>query len=234
MRAIAIDDEPKALETLSRYLEKIPFLRLEQTFRDPLAAIAWWQEQQADLVFADINMPNLSGLKIREFMPRTLLIFTTAYSEFAVESYELNAVDYLVKPIPFDRFLKACLKAKQHLELLAGAATPSHPPTSGQHQASLFIKSGPKHFQLAVERILFIEKDGNYVTFHTPDTKVLSRLTMQQVLGLLPGGFLQVHKSYIVALQHIEVLEQHQVLIADRRIPVSKAHRAALMAALTT
>ncbi|MCB0642197.1 MAG: response regulator transcription factor [Phaeodactylibacter sp.] len=230
MRAIAIDDEPRALETIRRYAEKTPFLQLEQTFRDPLTAIAWWQEQQVELVFVDINMPNLSGLKIREFMPQAHLIFTTAYSEFAVESYELNAIDYLVKPIPFDRFLKACLKAKSRQELLT--ATPVQQPTSTQQQASLFIKSGSKHYQLPVDRILFIEKDGNYVTFHTSDSKVLSRLTMPQVLELLPSGFLQVHKSYIVALQQIEVLEPHQVTIAGRRVPVSKTYRSAVLEAL--
>ena len=91
MRVIIIDDEPKAIEVIQRYIEKISFLELQSSFRDPLKAVTWWQNNRADLVFVDINMPNLSGLKIRQFMPEPQLIFTTAYSEFAVESYELNA-----------------------------------------------------------------------------------------------------------------------------------------------
>ena len=232
---IAVDDEPKALEVIRLHAAKAPFLDLQRTFRAPLEALSWLKAHPVGLVFLDINMPNLSGLQFRELAgPPLMIIFTTAYSEYAVESYEQQAIDYLVKPIPFERFFKAALHAQerwlyQHQSLPANLSLPSLEAPSQR----LFIKSGAKSFRLDIGEILFLEKDGNYVWFHTPGRKVLSRFSMSQALGLLPASaFMQVHRSYIVGLKHIEVVEPHQVVIGARTIPVAKAYREALWEAL--
>lgn len=236
--AIAVEDEPKALEVIQIHAKKIPFLALRRSFRDALAAISWLQDNQVDLIFLDINMPSLSGLKFREYVgPAPMIIFTTAYAKYAVESYNLNAVDYLLKPISFDRFFKAALKARESWQLRQGKTihptpTPSSTqPTEGQH--FIYVKSGSKLYKVSPSDILFLEKNGNYVFFHTKTQKIISRLNMSQLLELLPStGFLKVHKSYIISLQHIEVVEPGQVMIAGQKIPIAKAYKEELMNAL--
>ncbi len=229
MACIAVDDEPRALELIRLHAGKVPFLNLARTFRDPLEAISWLNEQPVDLVFLDINMPHLSGIHFREMLERPpLIIFTTAYSEYAVESYEQQAVDYLVKPIRFERFLKAALHARERWQHKQTPA-PKTPAEQAPASSHLFLKSGSKSYRLEVADILFLEKEGNYMWFHTKDQKVIARLSAQQALELLPGeAFLQVHRSYIVALGHIEMLEAHQVTVAGRAIPVAKAYRETL------
>ena len=231
LTAIAVDDEPRALEIISLHAEKISFLDLQHTFRDAVDAIAWLQNNPIDLIFLDINMPNLSGLKFRQLIgEKAMIIFTTAYSEYAVESYEQNAVDYLVKPIVFERFLKGVLKAKNQSGIQAISSDTPLTPSSDLTVSSIFIKSGTKHFQLNTDDILFLEKDGNYVFFHTNDRKVISRLNMTQVLDMLPEEkFLRIHKSYIVALQHIDIVENHQVTIKHNKIPIAKVYRKTLL-----
>lgn len=236
--AIAVEDEPKALEIIEIHAKKIPFLALERSFRDALTAISWLQDNRVDLIFLDINMPSLSGLKFREYVgPTPMIIFTTAYAKYAVESYNLNAVDYLLKPISFDRFFKAALKARETWQLKQGRTTPAIPntspaqPTTRQH--FIYVKSGSKLYKVSPDDILFLEKNGNYVFFHTNTQKIMSRLNMSQLQELLPGsGFLKVHKSYIISLQHIEVVEPGQVIIAGKKIPIAKAYKEQLMNAL--
>lgn len=238
LRAIAVEDEPKALEVIQLHANKVPFLELQHSFRDALAAISWLQDHSIDLIFLDINMPSLSGLKFREFIGSSpMIIFTTAYAKYAVESYNLNALDYLLKPISFDRFLKASLKAREQWQLQQGqwtkatATQQNSKSKSGQHY--LYVKSGSKLYKVSPADILYLEKSGNYVFFHTLKQKIISRLNMSQLQELLPNrGFLKVHKSYIVSLQHIEVVEPNQVTIAGQKIPIAKAYREQLMAAL--
>ncbi|HFA48626.1 MAG TPA: response regulator transcription factor [Bacteroidetes bacterium] len=224
LNTIAIDDEPKALEIIQMHAGKIPFLEIKNTFRDAMSAIGYLQKNSADLALLDINMPNLSGLKFREIIgSEIMIIFTTAYSEYAVESYEQNAVDYLLKPIRFPRFLNAVLKAKKLKELRLGTQAAHLPKAKQNTENCLFIKSGNKRYKLNTSEILYIEKDGNYVFFHTADKKVMSRMNMQQVLDMLPDGqFVRVHKSWAVALKHIDILEARQVTVNSRVIPIGK------------
>lgn len=235
--AIAVEDEPKALEIIQLHAKKVPFLALQRSFRAPLEAISWLQDHRVDLIFLDINMPTLSGLKFREYVgPTPMIIFTTAYAKYALESYNLNALDYLLKPIQFDRFLKAALKAREQWRLKDGplasqltrmVAAPS------QDQHFIYVKSGAKLYKVSPSDILFLEKNGNYVFFHTHKQKIISRLNMSQLLELLPNkGFLKIHKSYVISLQHIEVVEASQVTIAGHKIPIAKAYKEQLMAAL--
>lgn len=218
--AIAVDDEPNALEIIRLHAHKVPFLNLKKTFRKALDAIDWLQHNEVDLVFLDINMPNLSGLKFRGLIgDKIKIIFTTAYSEYAVESYNQNALDYLLKPILFERFLKATLKMK-------GIKDHPNPVTKNQ----IYVKSGTKLYKLNIADILYLEKDGNYIHFHTPSRKVMARLNMNQALALLPEKlFLRIHKSYIVGLNHIDMLEGHYLDIGSKRIPVAKVYREMLL-----
>ncbi|MCB0835380.1 MAG: response regulator transcription factor [Bacteroidetes bacterium] len=231
--AIAVDDEPRALELIGIHAEKVENLKLMQTFRDPLDAIQWLSHHETDVIFLDINMPNLSGLSFRKIIgEKTMIVFTTAYSEFGAESYEQDAVDYLVKPIRFERFLEAFTRVERRKKLAESPAeNPSFhsSPLLSPVQRSIFVKSGTKSYRLLTDEILYLEKDGNYVTFHTPEKKVLCRLNMSQVKEILPEDqFVRVHKSYVVNLLRIEVLEVHQVTVGGRVIPVAKNYREGL------
>ena len=235
IKCIAVDDEPRALEVIRIHAAKVPFLDLQRTFRSPVEALAWLKDNPDTLVFLDINLPDVSGLNFRELAGgRPMIIFTTAYSEYAVESYEQDAVDYLVKPIRYERFLKAALRAKERWRPRQLKEGPT-PEENAEESLSghLFIKSGKKHFRLAIEEILFLEKDGNYLWFYTPERRLLSRFSMNEALEMLPASrFMQVHRSYIVALPHVEEVEKHQVVIGARAIPVAKAYREALFSQL--
>ena len=227
--AIAVDDEPKALELIQIHAAKVPFLNLKQSFRDALKALDWLQHNPVDLIFLDINMPNLSGLKFKTLIgSKSRVVFTTAYSEYAVESYALNAVDYLLKPIPFERFLKAVLKAKD-LMRLDGIAPSVNTVPNEPGGKQIYVKSGTKLVRLDIDEILYLEKDGNYVLFFTKERKVLSRLNMTQVMEVLPENlFFRIHKSYIIALKHIEVIEHGHVLINGKKIAIAKTYKEAL------
>ena len=226
LTAIAVDDEPKALDIIQMHTAKVPFLTLCNSFRDPIEAIAWVRTHPTDVIFLDINMPQISGLKFRELIGEEIMIvFTTAYSKYAVESYELKAVDYLLKPIPFDRFLKAVIKVQELHTYKSQATLPQKEIKSSEHH-HIYVKSGTKLHKLNTDDILFFQKEGNYVVFHTRHKKILSRLNMNQVLELIPeAGFLRVHKSYIVNLLNVEIIESHQLTIKGNRIPVAKPYR---------
>lgn len=229
MNCIIIDDEPNAIDVLKRYAEQTPFLNLRQTFRNPLKAIGYLQEEQVDLVFLDINMPKLSGIQfLRSIETRPLVIFTTAYSEFAVESYDLNAVDYLVKPIEFDRFIKAVNKANELLQLKnkQQATMLTNPVQRSSDDDFVLLKSGPVIHKVNIDDILFIEKEENYLAFQTKDKRVLVRANMTEVFDYVPESkFCRVHKSFVAGLKHIHTLETHQVTINKYKIPVGASYR---------
>ncbi len=225
LKAIAIDDEPKALEIIQSHADKIPFLSLTKTFRDPMSAIEWIQINPCDILLLDINMPHLSGLKFRKIIgQKTMIIFTTAYSEYAVESYEQNAVDYLLKPIQFHRFFQAIVKAKELFELKNSADGKPIPGKNEITENSIYIKSGNKKYKINTSDILYLQKDGNYVFFHLKDKKIMSRMNMQQALDILPEKqFIRIHKSWIISTLHIEVLKTNQVVINSTSIPIGKS-----------
>ena len=222
MTCIAIDDEPKALEVIERYCQKIGLVSLKATFREPLKAIEFLNREKIDLVFLDINMPDISGIQLLQTLsPRPLIIFTTAYSEYAVESYELNALDYLLKPITFQRFLMAINKAAVALSLKN---------TSGPDEdAAIFIKSGPQTHRVKVSEILYLEKDGNYITVHLKDGKILIRENMSDIFDLLPAAeFIRIHKSYVVNIRHISMIEVYQLIVNGEKIPIGSTYRDSL------
>lgn len=226
MKAIAIDDEPIALEIVKSHASKVPFLELKAEFTDAFKALEYLQKENIDLLFLDIKMPDISGIDFfNSLSKKPLLIFTTAYTEHAVTSFEMDAVDYLLKPFSLSRFIKSCNKAFELYNFRNGAETADH----------LFIKTGYEQQKVLFEEILYLEAAGNYVTFVLKDKKVMSRSTFMEVVNLLPADkFVRVHRSYLVAINKIDKVERHQVTINKVKVPVSDAYTQDLTAALHT
>jgi DNA-binding LytR/AlgR family response regulator len=219
MKAIAIDDEPIALEVVRSLAAKVPFLELDACFTDAFQALEFLQQAEVDVLFVDINMPDISGLEFVNSLPqKPLVIFTTAYAEHAVTGFELDAVDYLLKPFSLGRFVKACNKARELLQLRTRSTAPPGPDY-------LFLKIGYEQVKVRYEDILYLEAAGNYVTFVLTGKRLLTRLTILEVLELLPRDqFTRVHRSFVVANDKIEKVERHQVGIAGAQVPVGGSY----------
>lgn len=220
LNAIAVDDEPIALEVIRKLSEKITFLQMKGYFSNPVEAADYLQKNKTDLMFLDIKMPDMSGIEFLKSIPAPpLVIFTTAFSEHAVQSFELNAIDYLLKPFSFSRFLKACNKAHEQLELRKNfQANQAISP-------ALFIKSGYEHVKIEMEKILYVEGKGNYIQFTTDQQKVLSRLTMSEAENLLPRfHFMRIHRSFIVAKRKISKVDKKSVWLGHIELPVGPGY----------
>jgi len=228
MKSIAIDDEPKALSVIRHYAEKIPSLELIKGFRSSLDALEFLNLEAVDLIFLDINMPDLTGIEFLQALPhRPLIIFTTAYSEYAVQSYDWDAVGYLLKPIEFTKFLKAVTKAAALVKATARKNTVAPAPATPD---LILVKSGVQTFPIKLTDILFVEASGNHVVFVTKERKILTLNTLQEVAKLLPPHlFYRVHKSFIISLQHLELIESFQVKINGLEIPLGKTYREAFL-----
>jgi two-component system, LytTR family, response regulator len=216
MKAIAVDDEPIALEIVKSHASKVPFLELKAEFIDAFKALDYLQREHVDLIFLDIKMPDMSGIDFfNSLSKRPLLIFTTAYSEHAVTSFEMDAVDYLLKPFSLPRFIKSCNKAYELFNFRNVSETSDH----------LFVKTGYETVKVMFDDILFLEASGNYVTFALKDKKILSRSTFAEAINLLPQNkFIRVHRSYLVSTSKVDKVERHQVTINNIKVPVSDAY----------
>lgn len=224
MKAIAVDDEPMALEVVRSHASKVPFLQLKAAFTDAFQALAYLQKENIDLVFLDIKMPDISGIEFfNSLRKKPLLIFTTAYSEHAVAGFEMDAIDYLLKPFPLARFVQACNKAFELHNFRNTTQASDH----------LFLKTGYEQVKVWYDDILYLEATGNYVTFVLADKKVLARSTFAEAVHWLPQQkFVRVHRSYIVAVNKIEKAERHQLTLGTHKIPVSEAYQQQLQAML--
>ncbi|MDB5019238.1 MAG: DNA-binding response regulator [Pedobacter sp.] len=220
LRAIAIDDEPVALEVIKSLAKQVLFLSMEGYFSNPFRALEKLQEGQIDLLFLDIKMPGISGTDfLKSITNPPMVIFTTAYSEHAVQSFELNAIDYVLKPFSLTRFLKACNKANEQYEL---RRKKEHPQGVS---SPFFIKSGYEQIRVQPDEILYAESAGNYVKFVLRANTIVSRLTMSQAIELLSSSaFLQIHRSFIVATQHITKADKRTVWIGGTELPVGTAY----------
>ncbi|HEV7780540.1 MAG TPA: LytTR family DNA-binding domain-containing protein [Chitinophagaceae bacterium] len=230
MKCIIVDDEPKAIDVLERYVANVPFLELLETFRDSMDALNYIQRNPADLIFLDINMPNLTGIELAKLLDsRALFIFTTAYSEHAIEGYELNAVDYLVKPILFERFLKACTRAHE-LKLLRDKS-PLPETNHPESNRSIFFKSGTAFYKINISDIYYLEKEGNYFfVYATNNRKIIIRTNFENIESLLPASdFYRVHKSYFINMQHIEMVDGGKVIINKTEIPIGHLYKDGFM-----
>lgn len=230
MKCLVIDDEPIAVGILEDYVKKVPFLELAGSYRSALKALEYLQNHSVDLLFLDIKMPDLSGIQfLKSLTSQPLVVFTTAYSEYAVESYDYQVVDYLLKPIDFDRFLKASNKAlKQHQLLKPGdvPTSPSIKETRDKAKDIILLKSGTDYHPLQTDAILYVEGAGNYVFFYTPGKKVMALMSMKETLKKLPADqFMRIHKSYIVNFRKIDVIETDQVKIGETNIPIGETYK---------
>lgn len=228
MRCIAVDDEPRALDIIANFASKIDFLDLLGKFRSPLDAMDFLLQNKIDLIFLDINMPEITGIEfVKTMHQKPMFIFTTAYSEYAIESYDLNAVDYLLKPFEFDRFLKSVIKAKEIFKLRLreeGKQAVCLSPVENKIQ----LKSGPETFQVKIDDIKYMEGLGNYVNVYLSNQKITTHTSLKDLLEKLPAEhFVRIHKSYIVAINHITSFEIHQVKLDDKTIPIGKNYRKA-------
>jgi len=219
MNCIAIDDEPKALEIIERYCDRSDLVDLKAIFREPVKAIEYLNREKVDLIFLDINMPDIDGMQlVQTLASKPMVIFTTAYGSYAVESYNLNAIDYLLKPITFERFLAAVNKAVNTIQKNAVANV--------DEATSVFIKSGSQTYQVKLGDILYLEKDGNYITIHLKDKNILIRENMGDIFDLVPAAdFIRIHKSFVVAIKHISMIEAHQLTINGQKIPIGSTYR---------
>jgi DNA-binding LytR/AlgR family response regulator len=220
--AIAIDDEPIALDVIKTHAANIPFMELKATFLSATEALGWLQKNKVDLVFLDIRMPDLTGIEFASLIPKTVyVVFTTAYPEYAVKGFDLAAADYLLKPVSLSRLLQACTLVQERI------ANKSQQPESTQ---SLFVKDGYNLVKINIPDITYIEAGDNYLSIYEGKKHTLTRMTLSEMLEKLPvGAFQKVHKSYIVAIHKIEKIERAHLLIDGAKIPVSVNLREDLM-----
>lgn len=234
MTCVVIDDEPVAIDILMDYIAKVPFLELVGTFRSAIKAMTHLQEEEVDLIFLDINMPDLSGIQfLKSLHHPPLVIFSTAYSEYALESYDYDAVDYLLKPIEFDRFLKAVNRASSRFLTSRSDITTGSPTLVKDEDQSILIKSGTELHRMNIGDILYIKGTGNYVTFVTDKKEIMALMTMKEALGLLPRNlFFRIHKSYIINFYRVDLIEKDRVKIHDKKIPIGEVYRDGFLRAI--
>ncbi|GAA0877172.1 LytTR family DNA-binding domain-containing protein [Algoriphagus jejuensis] len=214
LKAIAIDDESFALEVIKSHASRVPFLELGATFTDAVLGLEYLKSNAVDLVFLDINMPDISGIDLAALVPKeTLVVFTTAYSDYAVKGFELDALDYLLKPFNLSRFLKACQKAQEWIDL-----------KPKNESAFLFVKTSEGQIRVDFSELLYCESQGNYVTFQLEDQKILSRMTLSETERLLPPYFIRTHRSFLANINKVSKAERHQLHINGFKVPISSSY----------
>jgi DNA-binding LytR/AlgR family response regulator len=227
INCIAIDDEPLALHLIREYASKINFLNLQETFTDTDEAKAWLQENEVDLLFLDIQMPDINGIQFyKSLTKKPQVIFTTAYSEYAVEGFNVDAIDYLLKPFEYDRFLKSVYKAKEYLEFLSNQEL---------QMASIFIKVDYQLMKINLKEIELIEGLDDYIRIYVKPKPVLALMTLKSIQEKLPSQeFVRVHRSYIVPVSKIESFGRNKVKINGREIPIGSSYGDVYQQLLTT
>lgn len=233
IKVMVIDDEFPARKLLSDYISKVPNLELCKQCSDALEASAYLQSNPIDLLFTDIQMPELSGLDfVKSMVNKPMVVFTTAYSEYALESYDLEAVYYLLKPISFASFMKAVNKATElfNLKHTSENTTKTSQPESKDF---LMVKADYKLYKINFDDLIYIEGQSEYVTFHMVDKKVTAYYSLKKLEEELPSNrFLRIHKSYIVAQKRIEAIEGNMVVIGKEKLSIGKNYKDMLMQAL--
>jgi DNA-binding LytR/AlgR family response regulator len=220
LTCIIIDDEPIARKVLYEFAGQLSFLTVAAQFENTARAEAWLQEHPVDLIFLDIEMPKVSGLDwLKSLDAKPMVILCTAFPKYALEGYELDIVDYLLKPVAFDRFLKAVQKARDFAEL-----------KQLRHADFLFVRCEKRIEKLELRDIHYIESLGNYVRIHLPGRQLLAYLTLKGIESQLPAtDFVKVHQSYLINFSKITAMEGNQVVVKDQYLPVSRSFREPLM-----
>lgn len=236
---IIIDDEPLAIRLLTAHVERIPELKLKASFQNPVKALAYLRENPTDLLFLDIQMPVLTGIEFaRTLRPAPGIIFTTAYRDYAVESYELEVIDYLVKPITFPRFYQAVNKFLLAKTTLAPAAAPnsersdlakprtSMPETTDEYR---YFNVNKKHVKVYLKDITYVESLKDYVRIHTPTLRLVTKDKIGDFAASLPDYFLRSHRSFLVNIHHITAFTAHDIEIGDIEVPIGISYKMQVM-----
>ncbi len=217
IRCIAIDDEPLALQVIQEYCTKISFLTLEKVFTNTDEAREYLQNNKIDILFLDIQMPDINGLQFYRSLPeKPVVIFTTAYKHYAVDGFSVDAVDYLLKPFEYDRFLKACYKAREYLDFLSSQELQLN---------SIFIKVNYEIMKINLKDIELIEALDDYIKVYIKPTPVLTLMTLKSIAEKLPArDFLRVHRSFIVPLHKVEKFSKTKVIVVGKEIPIGSSY----------
>jgi len=223
LKCIIVDDEPIAREGMENLISKTPALKLDGMFESAEAASTYLKDNAVDLIFLDIEMPEINGIEFARTIPdKTLVIFTTAYSEYAMDSYEVDAVDYLVKPVEPERFKKAVNKAVQYHALLENAECED----MESEDDFIFVKSDRRYFKVYYSDILYVEGLKNYVVIHTGKKRIMTKIYLSTISELLPSKiFFRINKSYIVNLNKVDSFDNNDVFIDDHEIAIGAAYR---------
>lgn len=235
MTCIIVEDEPLARNLLEQYIQKVPYLELVKSFANPLEALDFLQTNTVDILISDIQMPELTGISLLKVLPvKPLIILTTAYPEYALEGYELDVMDYLLKPVTLERFLQAIEKAKGRLQFIRQATAPE------VHQAKpfIFVKDRTKLVKVKLEDIIYIEGLKDYIIIYTKDRRIVPLQTLKSFENQLPANqFIRIHNSYIVSFEAIEAIDKDKVQIvpityqtgtlAKTFLPISDTYRKA-------
>ncbi|OOQ61397.1 LytR/AlgR family response regulator transcription factor [Mucilaginibacter pedocola] len=228
IRCLVVDDEPLALHILEDYISKIPFLELVKATTNPIEALTLVQDGSIGLVFLDVQMPELTGIQFLKIANgKTKVILCTAYPQYALEGYELDVIDYLLKPIAFDRFFKSAQKAQAVIAPAAKPAVAAEPAKQDDFLSDfIFVKTEHKIQKVYLHDILFIEGLKDYVSIFTPTERIITLQGMKKMEDALPEKhFMRVHKSYIVAINKIDSIERSRIFIGDKIIPVGDTYR---------
>lgn len=214
---IAIDDEPLALKIIEEYCSKISFLQLAETFSDTDLALAYLKENKVDALFLDIQMPDITGIEFYKSLPsKPMVVFTTAYKDFAVEGFNADAVDYLLKPFEYDRFLKAAYKIKEYTEFLSAQEVQLN---------SIFVKVNYEIMKINLKDVDLIEALDDYIKIYTKPTPVLTLMTLKGILEKLPPrDFIRVHRSYIVPIAKIDKFSKSKIWVGEKEIPIGSSY----------
>lgn len=236
IKCLIVEDEELARDLLEKFIEKLPHLELVGKCEDPNKAMEIFQTQAIDLLFLDIQMPKLTGIEFLKILPnKPVVIFTTAYAEYALEGYELDITDYLLKPFSFDRFVQGVNKAVELIELkdkaLHVGSGNNDPIVTEIKRDYLLVKSEHKIFKIQFSDILYIEGMREYVAFHTlSQGRILSLMSLKKLAEVLPEDqFMRIHKSYIIDIQKVKVLEGNMVHLGDKKIPIGASYREVVM-----
>jgi len=214
IKVLIIDDEPKAITLLSSYLSYFSNFELVRTFRNGLKGLEFINTQPVDVIFLDINMPHLNGLSLSKMVSaETAIVFTTAYGEHAVESYNLNALDYLLKPISLERFSKTIAKVNSRFKMMDVLE-------ANNDSRTILIKSGLEIHKVLLDDINYLQKDGNYIYYLTAHKKIMARETISEALNRLSSDFIRIQKSYIINFKKIETIGSDYVVIQNTKIPM--------------
>lgn len=228
LNCVIIEDEPLARNLMVDYVKKVPTLNLLNAFSNPLAAMETLQTASIDILFLDVQMPEITGISLLKILKKKpMVVLTTAYSQYALEGYELDVADYLLKPITFERFLKSVDKITQRIESMSAPViqqTAQEPLITGP--TFIFVKDGTKLVKVKLDEILYIEGLKDYVTIHTSNQKIVTLQRLKALEEQLPAAqFIRIHNSFIVALNSIEVIQKNEVQIKGVTLPIGDTYR---------